>query len=118
MRKTRPFRAGRRLVEAGGQRVPWLSPRPGLCLHPCRLIRQACGACYPAEALFRIRILVLAPNASVLRRVYESLQGRAEVGPLPTPRRYHAAVVVSTAPSGFTDVSSVFIRSLRIGATL
>jgi len=36
------------VVEAGGQRVPWLSPRAGLCLHPrpCSHCR-GCGACYP-----------------------------------------------------------------------
>jgi len=57
------------------------------------------------------------PEPRRSRRVYESLQGRPEVGPLPTPRRCHAAVIV-TAPSGFTDVSSVFIRPLRADATI
>ena len=81
------------------------------------VIRQACGACYPAEALASDLILVLALNLKRSRRVYKSLQGRPEVGPLPTPRRCHAAVIV-TAPSGFTDVSSVFIRPLRADATI
>ena len=33
------------------------------------------------------------PSLYGLRRVYESLQGRPEVGLLPTPRRCHAACV-------------------------
>ena len=32
------------------------------------------------------------PGSVLPRRVYESLQGRPEVGPLPTPRRCHAAL--------------------------
>lgn len=44
------------------------------------------------EKLSSHRILVLAPNRTRSRRAYESLQGRPEVGPLPTPRRCHAAV--------------------------
>ena len=42
-----------------------------------------CGACYPLA-----RILVRALRFPA-QRVYESLQGRPEVGPLPTPRRCH-----------------------------
>ena len=37
-------------------------------------------------------ILVPAQDKNRPRRAYESLQGRPEVGPLPTPRRCHAAL--------------------------
>jgi hypothetical protein len=59
-------------------------------------------------------ILVSAQPAVRCRRVYESLQGRPEVGPLPTPRRCH------TACGGleFTDVSPVFTLPLRAKATI
>src|SRR5712664_1952564 len=69
------------MVEAAGQ-----------LFHPFRdgldyafILLPGCGACYPLA-----RILVRAPRLPA-QRVYESLQGRPEVGPLPTPRRCHAA---------------------------
>ena len=45
-------------------------------------------------------ILVPARRQNAGRRVYESLQGRPEVGPLPTPRRCHATagLVVQGSP--------------------
>jgi hypothetical protein len=43
-----------------------------------------CGACYPR--LYLPRILVPAHVPLGLQPAYESLQGRPEVGPLPTPR--------------------------------
>src|SRR6266508_4385735 len=49
------------------------------------ILLPGCGACYPLA-----RILVRALRLPA-QRVYESLQGRSEVGPLPTPRRCHAA---------------------------
>ena len=51
---------------------------------------------------------------NMLRRVHESLQGRPEVGLLPTPRR---CLGISFDALGFTDVSSVFIPPLRTDAT-
>ncbi len=48
----------------------------------------------------------------MVQQVYKSLQGRPEVGPLPTPR-----YCLSLAALGFTDVSSVFILPLRVDAT-
>lgn len=57
---------------------------------------------------------MLAQPVAQCQRVYESLQGRSEVGPLPTPRRCH------TAGGGleFTDVSPVFTLPLRAKATI
>ena len=73
-----------RCVGGGGGTVhPRLSLRTGLCLHPHR-----------EDAERVIRPFTLKPDpgarpacANMLRRVHESLQGRPEVGPLPTPRR-------------------------------
>jgi hypothetical protein len=48
------------------------------------ILLPGCGACYPLA-----RILVRARRLPA-RLVYESLRGRHEVGPLPTPRRCHA----------------------------
>jgi hypothetical protein len=74
----------------GGGTVGLPLPRQaGLCLHPGlqpgagRVIR----AIFLAFEDRRHRILVPAPLLPV-QPVYESLQGRHEVGPLPTPRRY------------------------------
>src|SRR3954468_13773721 len=75
-----------RFVGGGGGTVhPRLSLRPGLCLHPLR----------DAERVIRPFIHEPNPGARpaclrVLRRVHESLQGRPEVGLLPTPRRCHS----------------------------
>ncbi len=70
------------------------------------------GACYPAQsATGSWGLPRLAP-----RQLHESLQGRPEVGPLPTPRRYHLPPL--PAPSGFADVSPVFIPPSRVDATL
>src|SRR5216117_3494608 len=84
--------AAAELVEAAGQ-----------LFHPFRdgldyafILSPGCGACYPLA-----RILVRARRFPA-RRVYESLQGRPEVGPLPTPRRCHAVLAPAT---GFADVS-------------
>ncbi|MBV6417282.1 MAG: hypothetical protein CMLOHMNK_01928 [Steroidobacteraceae bacterium] len=77
----------RRLVEAGGQLIHCfrsgldyafipMPPRPA----------TGCGACYPTASRPTWRILVPAPVLPP-RRVYESLQGSPEVGPLATPRR-------------------------------
>jgi len=49
------------------------------------------------------------------QRIYESLQGRPEIGSLPTPRRYRVPPL--PAPSGFTDVSPVFTPPSRAEAT-
>jgi len=65
----------------GGTAVPSLSGG----LDYAFILLPGCGACYPLA-----RILVRAPRLPA-QRVYESLQGRPEVGPLPTPRRCHAA---------------------------
>ena len=97
------------MVEAAGQ-----------LFHPFRdgldyafILLPGCGACYPLA-----RILVRAPRLPA-QRVYESLQGRPEVGPLPTPRRCHAArSFPSGAATGFADVSPVFTLPSRTKATL
>ena len=102
-------------MEAGGQRV-----RGFRCGLDYAFILTTAIGMQDAERVMpglHPGILVPAQKHKLLQRVYESLQGRPEVGPLPTPRRCHAAVIV-TAPSGFTDVSSVFIRPLRADATI
>ena len=63
----------------GGTAVPSLSGG----LDYAFILLPGCGACYPLA-----RILVRALRFPA-QRVYESLQGRSEVGPLPTPRRCH-----------------------------
>jgi hypothetical protein len=77
------------LVEAGGQLIRGF--RRGLDYAFVRTPLTRCvgrGACYPAG---RASWILVPAQATCRRRVYESLQGRPEVGPLPTPRRYHAA---------------------------
>ena len=104
------------MVEAGGQHIH--SFRCGLD-YAFILLLAVLGQQDAERVMPRLHrdILVSARKPlRLLQRVYESLQGRPEVGLLPTPRRYHAAV--ATAPSGFSDVSSVLIRPSRIGATL
>ena len=86
---SRPLEAGnRRLVEAGGQHIRGF--RRGLdyafvhALQGSAWTRSVLSGCHGQ----------LDPSARpglCRRRVYESLQGRPEVGPLPTPRRCHAA---------------------------
>jgi len=70
------------LVEAAGQ-----------LFHPFRggldyafILSPGCGACYPA-----LHRPGPSGRSGFPQRFYESLQGRPEVGPLPTPRRCHAA---------------------------
>ena len=101
-KRTPAVRPGSPLVEAGGQRIR--SFRHGLDYAFIRGRRSGADAerviprCrFPRDPSFR--------PGKRLRRIYESLQGRPEVGPLPTPRRCHAAP--ERAPSGFADVSSV-----------
>ena len=68
----------------GGTADPSLSRRAGLCLHPASRMR---GVLFAANCL---RILVPAHCNRLHQPAYESLQGRPEVGPLPTPRRCHS----------------------------
>ena len=70
------------------------------------------GACYPAQSATGSWVL---PRRAP-RQLHESLQGRPEVGPLPTPRRYRLPPL--PAPSGFADVSPVLIPPSRVDATL
>jgi hypothetical protein len=64
--------------------IPHLSVRPGLCLHPDRIRPDGVRMRGVLSALPRILVNALPlPD----QRLYESLQGRSEVGPLPTPRR-------------------------------
>src|SRR5262249_3035500 len=74
----------------GGAAIPQLSPWAGLCLHPL----------LPPAAPWTRSVLSgfggqpdpsTRPRQRRRRRAYESLQGRPEVGPLPTPRRCHGA---------------------------
>ncbi len=74
------------MVEAGGQLIRGFRSGPDYAF----IRASGCGACYAAESPSRA-ILVPAPSLRS-QRAYESLQGRPEVGPLPTPRRHHAAV--------------------------
>jgi hypothetical protein len=88
------LRPGTTTGGGGGTAHPRLSPRAGLCLHPFAHRASGCGACYPTDRISAI--LVPAPGLR-RRRVYESLQGRPEVGPLPTPRRCHATLPKKSA---------------------
>jgi hypothetical protein len=103
------------LVEAGGQDIHGF--RHGLDYAFVRAPLRS--ECVDAERVIAAATASFDPSirpGSCRRRVYESLQGRPEVGPLPTPRRCHAAFSPK-APSGFADVSSVLIQTLRPGAT-
>jgi len=73
-------------VEAAGQRVPSLSRRAGLCLHPESPVRFRSGACYPGMRSSRI---LVSARSSPNQPTYESLQG-SESWPSTTPRRRHA----------------------------
>ncbi len=85
-KKTPPFSRGRRvMVEAAGQLIHLFRDGPDYAF----ILRAGCGACYPS-------IVATNPSAGSLRvsrgqPAYESLQGRPEVCPLPTPRRCHSA---------------------------
>ena len=95
-----------KLVEAAGQ--------------PVRPFRD--GLDYAFILVLRMRSVLsgrksagsLCAPGPTLRRVYESLQDRPEVGPLPIPRRCHARLLPAT---GFADVSPVFTLSSRTKAT-
>jgi len=92
IRAPRPSWAGKRkMVEAGGQLTRsfhcGLDYAFILAGHPASMRSVLSG-----RSLCSCLILVLALNPGHSRRVYESLQGRPEVGPLPTPRRCHATV--------------------------
>src|SRR5271170_4561525 len=78
------------LVEAGGQHFRGF--RRGLDYAFIHTPRSADAERVIRPASAQVRILVPARGSKSRRRVYESLQGRPEVGPLPTPRRCHAAL--------------------------
>ena len=82
------FRGAPALVEPGGQRVPTLSSRAGLCLHPS----IACAMKSDAGRVIRARVARILVSAPPLpgRPIHESLQGRKS-WPLSTPRRCHVA---------------------------
>jgi len=83
------------MVEAGGQHIH--SFRCGLD-YAFILLLAVLGQQDAERVMPRLHrdILVSARKPlRLLQRVYESLQGRPEVGLLPTPRRYHAAVIDS-----------------------
>jgi len=73
------------MVEAAGRLFHSFRNGPDYAFIPL----PGCGACYPAR-------MPPDPGArsadAPAQRVHESLQGRSEVGPLPTPRRCHAGV--------------------------
>lgn len=99
------------MVEVAGQRFHFFQSGPDYAFIQSN--HTGCGACYPLS-----RILVPAHRSSD-QRAYKSLQGRPEVGPLPTPRRYH--IIPKICPgmiAGFTDVSPVFTLPSRAEATL
>jgi len=76
-------------VEAGGQHIRGF--RRGL---DYAFVRAPLRRCVDAERVIQppwASWILVPAQALRRRRVYESLQGRPEVGPLPTPRRCHAA---------------------------
>src|ERR1700733_7810507 len=99
----------------GGTAHPRLSLRAGLCLHPeCRHRRTGCGACYAATTLRHPSARSAAQgHFSGSMSLYRAGLKLAFFLPLGV-----TMPLSLTAPSGFTDVSSVLIRSSRIGATL
>ena len=106
---------GRRIVvEAAGQLIHLFRDGPDYAF----ILRTGCGACYPRQQC--PWILVPTRGAVAHRQsVYESLQGRSEVGPLPTPRRCHSGSGISRCTgAGFADVSPVFTLPLRAEATI
>ena len=92
------------MVEAAGRLFHPFRGGPDYAFIPL----PGCGACYPFPDPSA------GPSGRPDRPVYESLQGRPEVGPLPTPRRCHA--VLPTA-AGFADVSPVVTLPSRAEAT-
>ena len=81
------------MVEAGGQFIRGF--RRGL---DYAFIQKTAIGLQDAERVMpQLHRDILVPARKLLprQRVYESLQGRPEVGPLPTPRRYHAAAIRS-----------------------
>ena len=83
------------MVEAAGQLVCLFRDRLDYAFTPAslpgagRVIEAAFHVPAARQAYEQAPILVPAPLQSA-QPVYESLQGRPEVGPLPTPRRHLA----------------------------
>lgn len=110
------------MVEAAGRLFHSSPEWAGLCLHPSYAGMRSVllNSPTPRPSPQGERERVGEPNPSVdssaraPQPAYESLQGRPDVGHLPTPRR---CPVATTATSGFTDVSSVFTLLSRAGAT-
>lgn len=114
------------MVEAAGRPFPLLI-EAGRTMPSSRARRPGCGASYDCISplpgpLPKGRGNEKGHNhpsadssARAPQPVYESLQGRPDVGHLSTPRRYP---VVASTTSGFTDVSSVFTLLSRAGATI
>ena len=85
-KRTPPFLLGRRvMVEAAGQLIRLFRDGPDYAF----ILRTGCGACYPS--IVATNPSVGSPRVARGQPTYESLQGRPEVGPLPTPRRCHSA---------------------------
>ena len=116
------FAAEGNMVEAAGRLFHSLPEWAGLCLHPEDGMRSVLWMSPSPNPLpdrrgskKRIDNHPSAGSSDCADQpVYESLQGRPDVGRLPTPRR---CPVATTATSGFTDVSSVFTLLSRAGAT-
>jgi hypothetical protein len=73
------------MVEAAGQLIHLFRDGPDYAF----ILRTGCGACYPSIAATNPSTGSMRSRA--LQPAYESLQGRPEVRPLPTPRRCHSA---------------------------
>jgi hypothetical protein len=99
------------MVEAGGQHIRGF--RCGLDYAFIRNVRKThgCGACYPVNSIGGI--LVLAPGISLGESMSLYRAGLKLALFLPLG----VAMPLSRAPSGFTDVSSVFTHSSRSDAT-
>jgi hypothetical protein len=113
-----PALVGRKTTDGGGGGTvdPGLSPRPGLCLHACQPSDKH------AERVIRwTQVLIPDPSAHPDVSVFGESISLYRAGlklALFLPLGVAMPPSVLTAPSGFTDVSSVFIRPLRADATL
>lgn len=77
------------MVEAAGQLIRLFRDGLDYAFTRPSALDVGCGASYQSPMG-----LILVPARLQFRsqQTYESLQGRSEVGPLPTPRRCHTAM--------------------------
>jgi hypothetical protein len=105
----------RSVVEAGGQHHPRLSPRAGLCLHPYAPVRARMRSVLSASPGGDLPDPSARPGR--LRAVGGSMSLYRAGLKLAFFLPLGVAMPLMRAPTGFADVSSVFTRASRPGAT-